>query len=334
MQCALNREKRLPTSDILLEKLTNSVARQIMDDQTNASREERIVGELFTRLYLQASAPLQDSQALRNRLHAYFESRLINDSGELAHYLKLEGGFEISRNGSYYFFQDFFEEVPIEKLLSAITLIWRFYFTVRAQRHHPSVGEPYTTTKHADAWLEFVRRALHEENMAYTVDDRCGVHFVVDQEFERNRISALRCLEPARYAGARVALEAAHSYLDASPPDTKASVRSAFESVEIVARLIDPDSRNLNQWMVKNKLLPLALALANDDIEKGTISNLFEGISFFVHGLHNYRHGQGSETPIAPSLPIAIYVLSSAAATLRWLVLIDSSRCTAQRSLG
>lgn len=296
-----------------------------MADQPTIPRDGQTIGELFSRLYLRGDALLQDSETLRNRLHAYLESHFDNDSGDLARYLKLEGGFEISQNGSYYFFKDFFEEISIEKLLSAITLIWRFYFTVRAITHVQRVGEQYVTTKQADAWLAFVRRALSEENMAYTVDDRCGVHFVVDQEFERNRISALRCLEPARYAGARVALEAAHSYLDAIPTDTKASVRSAFESVEIVARLIAPGSKNLNQWMVNNKLMPLAQALANDDVERETIKQLFEGISYFVDGLHNYRHGQGSEVPIAPSLPIAVYVLSSAAATLRWLVMIDSS---------
>lgn len=162
--------------------------------------------------------------------------------------------------------------------------------------------------------------------MAYSVDAKCGVHFVVDEEFERNRVSALQCLDAGRYAGARAAFEAAHSYLDATPTDTKASVRSAFEALEIVARLIEPPSKNLNKWLVENKLMPLAQGLAKDDIEKATIAGLFEGIGRLVDGLHNYRHGQGAEQPIAPSLPMAVYVLSSVAATLRWLVLIDSSK--------
>lgn len=164
--------------------------------------------------------------------------------------------------------------------------------------------------------------------MAYTLDEKCGVHFFVDEEFERNRVTALSCLTSARYSAVRVAFEQAHSYLDAQPSDTKASVRAAFEAVEILARLMDSQSKNLNKWMVENKLKPLALAQASDPTESAVVEKLFDGLALAVDGLHNYRHGQGSEQPVAPSLTVSVYVVSTVAATLRWLVAIDSNTPT------
>lgn len=300
-----------------------------MSEQSNSNAQQKPTGELFSRLYLERGAPLQDSSYFRNRLEAYFLKNHYKDYAEVSAHLKQEAGLVVTTsymkqyNSVYYDFPTFFSSTPIEHILSSVTLIWR-YLKSKYQEWHSR--EAVFKAPAADAWLAFVRRALREENMAYSVDDNCGVHFVVDEEFERNRVSALQCLDAGRYSGARAAFQAAHSYLDATPGDTKASVRSAFEALEIVARLIEPTSKNLNKWLVENKLMPLAQGLAKDDIEKATIASLFEGIGRFVDGLHNYRHGQGAEQPIAPSLPMAVYVLSSVAATLRWLVLIDSSK--------
>jgi hypothetical protein len=301
-----------------------------MSDRSNDIGQQKSVGDLFTRLYMDRRAPLQDSRFLRTRLEAYFEANHFDDYAWVAEYMKQEAGYVVPfMRGSesiLYKFEDFFSAGPIEQVLSSLTLIWRYYATRHRQTTVYGDGRTTVQTPKADAWLAFVRRVLHEEYMAYTVDNECGAHFAVDEEFERNRVSALLCLDASRYSGARAAFESAHSYLDAPHGDTKASVRAAFEALEIVARLIEPASKNLNKWMVENKLMPLAQSLAKDDIEKTVIASLFEGIGRFVDGLHNYRHGQGAEQHIAPSLPVTVYVLSSVAAALRWLVLIDSQK--------
>ncbi len=228
-----------------------------------------------------------------------------------------------------YGFNEFFTKSPIDSVLNAITLIWRFFYqdeyrkwiyTERAK----SVGK--WAYPQAEAWQAFVARALREENMAYSLDESCGVHYLVDEEFERNRVSALSSLDAPRYAGVRDAFEAAYSYLDSQPPDTKASVRSTFEAIEILARLIDPQSNRLNKQLVENKLKPLAVNLTSDPTENKTVGKLFDGIAQWVDGLHNYRHGQGVEHPVAPSLTLAVYIISSGAAVLRWLVEIDTKQ--------
>lgn len=289
------------------------------------------VGELFARVYLERGAPAQDSVFFRNRLDAFLQAQHYKDYGELSVYLKREAGLIVTSSyhqsfGVFYDFSGFFTKSPIKHVLSTITLIWRFLCDKYPQwdgktKVLEARGHKYPR---ADAWHAFVSRTLREENMAYALDEKCGVHYFVDEEFERNRASTLKCLELSRYTGARTAFEAAHSYLDAQPADTKAAVRSIFEAVEIIARLMDPESKNLNKWQVANKLKPFAVATANDQTEADTIAKLFDGFSDWVDALHNYRHGQGVEHPVAPSLTIAVYVVSTGASVLRYLVQIDS----------
>ncbi len=88
----------------------------------------------------------------------------------------------------------------------------------------------------ADRWNQFVTRVLKEENIGYRLDSKCGVHYFVDEEFERNRFSSLQSLDDPKYSGVRDAYEAAYRHMDSDPPDTKATVRSMFESLEILVR--------------------------------------------------------------------------------------------------
>ncbi len=292
------------------------------------------IGELFARAYLERGTPAQDNSFFRNRLEAYLQSNHYADYGKIAAYLQREAGLVVASsyiekyNNVYYNFSKFFSETRIELVLSAITLIWRFLRVSYPKAQRPKApGAQFTYTfPQADRWHAFVARAMREENMAYSLDEKCGVHYFVDEEFERNRLSAVAVLASVRYSGARKAFESCHAYLDAQPPDTKAAVRAAFEALEILARLIDPSSKNLNSWMVKNKLKPIAVACASDPVEADTVSKAFEGFASLVDALHNYRHGQGVEQPIAPSMTFSVYVLSTTASLLRWLVELDSSQ--------
>jgi hypothetical protein len=302
-----------------------------MNDPSRKSKLPIAVGELFARQYAERVAPLQDNPFFRNRLDAFLRANHYKDAAEIAAYLRQEAGLEVNyyfdiHNSAHYKFKDFFSDTKIDLLLSAITLIWRFLYNryPEPQLTRIAISSPVIRYPKADAWHAFVSRALREENMAYALDEKCGVHFFIDEEFERNRITALAGLASERYAAVRVAFEQSHSYLDAHPSDTKSAVRSAFEAFEILARLMVTESKNLNKWMVENKLKPLALAQAADLTERTVLGKLFDGLAISVDGLHDYRHGQGSEQPVAPSLSVAVYVVSSVAAALRLLVAVDS----------
>lgn len=296
-----------------------------------ADTAPQVVGELFSRLYMERDVSMQDSIIFRNRLDAFLLANHHKDYSGIRSFLRQESGAIVPTNylktldSTFFNFNEFFTKSEVFQLLNSITLIWRYLRNTYPEKTLSNLSSisPATKFPKAEAWHNFVLRALREENMAYTIDEMCGVHFVIDEEFERNRVSALRCLEASRYKGVRVAYEAAHGYLDLQPPDFKASVRSAFEALEILARLIDPGSKNLNKWMVENKLKPIAISFASEPTEVEVVSKLFDALALTVDSLHHYRHGQGVEQPIAPSPAVAVYVISQVSAALRWLVTLD-----------
>jgi hypothetical protein len=270
-------------------------------------------GEFFSRLYVEHGPPTRDSVAFRNRLIGYLEANHPDEFYAIASMAKRELGLIVRAHSGiaamYYDVPQFFQSESMPHVLNMITVVWRVL--------KPRYGE----TK----WREFVARAMREENLGYSIDAFGGVHYLVDEEFERNRFSALRAMDLPRYAAVRDAFEAAHNYLDALPSDTKASVRSMFEALEILARLMDPASNNLNRWQVLNKLKPMALSVVADTVERQSLSHVFEGFADWVDAVHLYRHGQGTQEPVAPSIEFAVYALSSGAAALRLLLGIDDA---------
>jgi hypothetical protein len=177
----------------------------------------------------------------------------------------------------------------------------------------------------SDKWKQFVARVLIEENLGYQLDSKCGVHYFVDEEFERNRVATLRSLDDPKYSGIRDAYEAAYRHMDSDPPDTKGAVRSMFESLEILVRQMVPSTKNLNRWIVENTLKEkCAKIYASEATGAKVVAGLIDGFADWVDALHNYRHGQPSEQPVAPSEEVAVYVLSSGSAFLRWLIDINA----------
>lgn len=162
--------------------------------------------------------------------------------------------------------------------------------------------------------------------MGYRADDACGVHYVVDAEFERVVASAISLLGKPRYAGVKASFDQALRFLDQAMPDTKSSVKAAFEALEILARLIVPEAQNLNKKMIEEKLNPIVLSSINDVTEKEAMRAALSGLAAFVNGVHFYRHGQGREDPVAPSMDSAIYIVSNIASAVRLLAVVDDAR--------
>lgn len=281
------------------------------------AKQDLPVGQLFTHVYLQGVPLLQDSENFRRRLGVYLDQNHSQQKSQLVSYLRQETGLQVSRRGLAYHLEDFLVEVELKYLLDLITLTWRCF----QQENMKS----YVQRGSAFRWHQFVSRCFREEKLGYQLDVECGVHYFVDEEFERNRVATLSLLGTERYSGVRHSFEAAYTYLDSSPPDTKASVRSLFESVEILTKLM-VNTSNLNQYAVKNMLKEKALTLYTmDEVAAKVVSGMFDSLATWVHSIHDYRHGQGQEEPVAPPIQLAVYIISSGAAFLRWLVEIDVS---------
>ena len=266
----------------------------------------------FSLIYLERGEPKRDSVRLRKRLGAFYEDKLDHYRDEIVKEIHKELGVEVPLTLGGPNVPDLFEKAELRDILDSVTII----YTVLMESGHQLT---------ASEWISFVRRAFREENLSYRVDNAGVVHYLVDEEFERNRISVLKSLEKKRYEGVRTALEDAYKHLDSDPMDTKAAVRSLFESIEILVRLMVPQTKNLNKWVVQNPLKEIAQKrYAQDEIASETINIIFDALGEWIHALHNYRHGQGKEKPVAPPLEFTVYVLSSGASFLRWLIELDA----------
>ncbi len=278
------------------------------------SDQETPIGKRFSHVNFDRPPPLKDSPKSQIPIGSFCGEKFWRENDELGKWLKQEMGLPVPRSIASFPLDKFFLELRTEDMLDAITVVYRFFHR----------GATFTTD--GVKWQKFVTRALQEENMGYRLDDECGVHYLVDEEFEKNRTSLLSCLDKPRYAGVLAAFEDAHKHFDSSPPDTKAAVRSMFESLEILFKQMTKKSR-LASNLVKTDLSPIVLGYYQGNDTAISVSEKFlQGLGEWIDGVHFYRHGQGEPEPVEPPLGLAIHILSSGASFLRWLVEIDKSR--------
>ena len=272
----------------------------------------------FSLIYLEQGAPTRDSERFRNRLAAFYASEIASTHGSaVVDEFERETGAIVPGRGSPRFFVKVIREGELRDVLDAITIVYR----VLQARFSPDRNN----------WLNFVARAMRETNVGYSIDENGIVRFRVDEEFERNRTSAVAVLDRPQFVAAKSALDDAYRHLDSDPMDTKAAVRSMFESLEILARQIVPAAKNLNKNLVQNTLKQKFIFEGRyDATEQDILSKLFDGMAQWVDGMHLYRHGQNSSTPVAPSVDSSILILSIGAAYVRQLAtLIVQSAPTA-----
>lgn len=269
------------------------------------------IGQRFSQVYIERGKPLSDSPRMRERLAAYWVSELARFLGwsEFAALLRQEIGCTIRSNGV----GDFLRSGELRDVLDAITVVYT------ALDARSAVGL-------RDGWQQFVERVFREENVGYRLDDECGVHFAVDQEFERNRIATIASLNGKRYKAALAALDDAQQKFDQVPPDTKGAVRSLFEAVEIVFKLACPAAQRIGPTEINHYLVPMIQRLYSKDAPATQAATaLLNSLGKWVIAGHVYRHGQATPEPAPPPPDLAVLMVSEGSAFLRWLVDLDRS---------
>jgi len=265
-------------------------------------------GEKFSLNYLERGEPTRDSKRFRSRVAGYYSDNLSNYKSDISNLITRETGAEVPF--IYNYGPDiggFIKEAELRDVFDSITLIYRIIRDKRMARA-------------MDDWKNFVSRCMQEENVGYKLDENCGVHYYIDEEFERNRFSTLAALEGADLNSVKGAFEDAYKHMDADPIDTKASARSMFEALEILTKQL-VETKNLNKWVLENSLKDLAIKhLASDETEANVISEMFEGFGQWVNSIHNYRHGQKETESVQPSEDLTVYILSSGTSFLRFLL--------------
>lgn len=276
------------------------------------------VGQRFSHVYLGRGEPTQDSVRFRRRLSAFF---YLNDvlkerGGQFAAIIHREVGVDVPYVAyEGYNFRAFFDKAEIRDVLDTITLIWT---------ELDSSG--YIDA--ANEWRQFVQRSINEENLGYRLDKKSGVHYLVDEEFERNRLATVQHLANPRYGAVRVEFESAHEKLSKVPPDTKEAIRAVFEAMEILTKLMfgSRKVRRLTSAVVEKNLKPkVESAYTDDKVALKAANQFLSGLSDWINAAHEYRHGQEVEEPANPPVDLAVAMVSTGAAYLRWLVRLDLS---------
>jgi hypothetical protein len=283
------------------------------------SMNDAAVGLPFSLNYLRPSAPLNDSSRFRVKISQAFGDIAEDYTFEIKAHFALDVG--VSINGStIYEIKSWFLTASIADVLDCITSTWTFF----VKRRNVDIGRrSYPGEMVAEKWHSFVSAAFSTESMGYQLDERCGVHYFVDSEFEGARAAAVSGLGAPRYTNVAHSLEKAYAFLDGPVVDTKSAARSAFEAIEILAKLMVSEAQNLNGRMIETRLEPLVLSGCIDDAHKNMASAIMKSLKEFVNGVHYYRHGQGEESVIEPPMDIAVYILSQVSNAIRLLIPVD-----------
>ena len=299
-----------------------SSSEQSRQSQATAATVQPLVR--FSTLYLQQGKPVQDSGRARKRLQKYYLD-IIDQASEytfeeyisyIGKRIELECGIDLPRRQEGYFDVDhnkLFCQCSLIVLLDIVTVIY-----TEMPDDHLYDKERQISCK--EAWLQICRIIFTEENLGYTIDDQGVVHYAVDEEFARNRDSALASLSMKEFAAVRSEADQAFAAIHRVPPDPKTACRHMFEAVEILFRKILPGVSRLGDKPAREQLLPLLRRMyADNQPAINSMNNLTKEIGDWANWLHIYRHGQRVEEPSPPPLEVAVLGVSTGASYLRFL---------------
>ena len=262
--------------------------------------------QLFSRLYLEKGKPQPDSERFRIRVAAQLKKTSFN-TAQVARLVAEELGVNFPQSASSsrkeYYVDTFVRKSEVRDLLDFITLV-----SQNLQSDNQSAARQVFT--------DFIERAMREEGLGYRIDQAGGVHFYIDEEFERSRVSILLGLSGAEYLAAREAFQDAHKALLAS--DTLSAVRRSFDAVENVFKVRFGVPR-LGASEIKSKLAPRLSAEYSGRVADAA-SRLSASFAEWTNAAHQFRHAPGEADPSPPPLDIAVVMVASAATNLRWLL--------------
>jgi hypothetical protein len=274
-------------------------------------KESTSVGQLFSRVYLERGKPIADSKRFRKRIAAFISGGDLIPTDHIAKNIRIELGVDVPYGLAGYNINEFIEEALIADVLSALTIITR-------NLKYPGA--------HKKIWIEFVQRVFDEENIHYKIDEKGGVHYLVDEEFERNRSATLFALEDERYKAVRTAYDSAFAGLDPTNTNSKDALRNIFEAIETLYKIMigATGSENINKQGIKMHIQPKALNLyGTDETAKRATEKYIESMCDWISAVHDYRHGQNTQEPVQPPTELVIALLASGANYIRWLINID-----------
>ena len=273
-------------------------------------------GDRFSRLYMQTRELTQDSERARYRIASLFRETVFNDHAEqlALHISRALGVPVLDGSGGRYLSQwnKFICGCRTADFLDAITLVYRYLFW-------------HISEEVAHWWRDVVRQIFAEEHLAYQIDDVGGVHPAVDQQFQRNMVSAVAALQSHRFQNISQLTEVALSHLYADPPNYKMAWRAMLSAVEGLFALKFRNARLTPDEMTRRLLPVVHGAYQTDSIAQKAICSMLTGFQGWVEASLMYRHQPGVADSPEPPADIAILAISHGASLLRWLADLDEN---------
>ncbi|MFO1037313.1 MAG: hypothetical protein U1E45_10745 [Geminicoccaceae bacterium] len=275
--------------------------------------EGRPLGRRFSHVYLERRTPTEDSNTARARIYYFIAHEFRSCDGVISVEIGKELGVIVYQ---WHGVKEFLQKCSPHEFLDALTIICRAI--VRYKKEMSSFSEPQRVLAKL---VGFCNRVFREENVGHFMDELGGVHYFVDVEFQRNRLSAIACLDRKSMASAKFAFEAAYAALDLSPHDTLTACRRMFEAAEIVVKTYFPAATILAANEVSKYVMPEVVGRFDHDKQAGyAAKQQVEALKGWVNSLQGYRHGQNTDEPISPPLALCVALLSAGASHIRFLV--------------
>jgi hypothetical protein len=273
------------------------------------------LGQRFSHVYLERGTPQQDNPRMRYRL-----ARLIGDIKDLEllpQRAEQELGIPSPWSSGGHGWTFLLQRWELRDVLDLITIAYR-HLTDKMRGGMHDRNAP-------NRWLAQTRRILSEENVHYSVDDRGGVHFYVDEQFARNRAATIAALGSPRYANTLHAFEGTLTALSQVPPDGKGAIRATFAAIEGLFKLMFPDAPRLGAKETEKLRFRLQAKNANGGAALRSSLRMLNSFAEWIDAAQFYKHEQGSEDVAQPPLELAIYIVATGASHLRWLAELDAS---------
>ncbi|PZF77472.1 hypothetical protein DK847_09145 [Aestuariivirga litoralis] len=254
--------------------------------------DQPLPGRLFSRNYLIPDKKASDSKRARTRFGALLSESPLGD--KFANLVTRELGVRYPY-GYGWNHTKFFDECELRDFLDAITLFIQL-----------------TKAEGRSSILPQATRILAEEHLRYALDSEGGVHYLVDEVFERSVITTLQGLGETRFGAALHDLQAALSEFSGPTPSGKALIHKMFQAVESTFLVIanDPSINRISDSNLDKYLKPLLLARYKDYPERADKTDrILKLFGAWIHTAHPFRHGapldQVHEAPIDYAVSIA-----------------------------
>jgi hypothetical protein len=274
------------------------------------------IGQRFSHVYIQRDEPTHDSVRMRRRLAALVDT--FPDLYGVNVVVRQKLGVDVPNYGGNIPWREFFADCALQDVLDFVTVA--YWYLDAKRRAGVRKREPW------DRWCREVQQIFEEENVHYRVDERGGVHFRFDAEFESNRAATIASLQGPRYRAALTGFEDGMAALAKAPPDGKGAIRSTFAAAEGLFRLMLEKSPRLTAVEAQQRLEPLLQRIhAQDNVAMGAASKLLNAFKDWIDAAHFYRHEEGQKDPVQPPLTLAVQMVSVGASFIRWLAELDAT---------